>query len=287
MLVRQMLEIYDLLDTPQASGEAVAALLRERGAQDVTVTVVGGNQGTTDCVKVVIPGRHGKSTGGDAPTLGIVGRLGGIGARPEMIGQVSDGDGALAALTVALKLAEMHHNDDILEGDVIIGTHVCPDAPTIPHEPVPFMDSPIDMAAMNEQEVDARMDAVLSIDTTKGNRIINVNGFAISPTVLKGAILPVSNDVLDIMTRTTGRMPQVFALSQQDITPYGNDLYHAQQHSATGHGHSGTGDWRCHHRGTGGCRLCHRGHSWWRCRGSGSILAGGGEILHLWGMRVL
>ena len=47
MLVRQMLEIYDLLDTPQASGEAVAALLRERGAQDVTVTVVGGNQGTT------------------------------------------------------------------------------------------------------------------------------------------------------------------------------------------------------------------------------------------------
>ena len=77
---------------------------------------------------------------------------GGIGARPEMIGQVSDGDGALAALTVALKLAEMHHNDDILEGDVIIGTHVCPDAPTIPHEPVPFMDSPIDMAAMNEQE---------------------------------------------------------------------------------------------------------------------------------------
>ena len=120
MLVRQMLEIYDLLDTPQASGEAVAALLRERGAQDVTVTVVGGNQGTTDCVKVVIPGRHGKSTGGDAPTLGIVGRLGGIGARPEMIGQVSDGDGALAALTVALKLAEMHHNDDILEGDVII-----------------------------------------------------------------------------------------------------------------------------------------------------------------------
>ena len=127
MLVRQMLEIYDLLDTPQASGEAVAALLRERGAQDVTVTVVGGNQGTTDCVKVVIPGRHGKSTGGDAPTLGIVGRLGGIGARPEMIGQVSDGDGALAALTVALKLAEMHHNDDILEGDVIIGTDVEPE----------------------------------------------------------------------------------------------------------------------------------------------------------------
>ncbi|MBT1170576.1 DUF1177 domain-containing protein [Bifidobacterium sp. SO4] len=226
MLLRQMLEIYDLLDTPQANGDAVASLLRERGADDVTLHTISTDRGSTDCIKIIIPGRTGKTVGGGSPTLGIVGRLGGIGARPGLIGQVSDGDGALAALTVALKLAEMHRNGDVLDGDVIIGTHVCPDAPTIPHEPVPFMDSPIDMATMNEQEVDERMDAVLSIDTTKGNRIINVNGFAISPTVLKGAILPVSNDVLDIMTRTTGHMPQVFALSQQDITPYGNDLYH-------------------------------------------------------------
>lgn len=226
MLFRQMLEIYDLLDTPHASGAAVESLLRERGAQDVSVHAIGTDRGTTDCIKIVIPGRNGRTAGGDAPTLGIVGRLGGIGARPSAIGQVSDGDGALAALTAALKLSEMHHNGDVLEGDVIIGTHVCPDAPTVPHDPVPFMDSPIDMATMNEQEVDERMDALLSIDTTKGNRIINVNGFAISPTVLRGAILPVSDDVMDIMTRTTGRMPQVFALSQQDITPYGNDLYH-------------------------------------------------------------
>ena len=31
---------------------------------------------------------------------------------------------------------------------------------------------------------------------------------------------------MDVMTRVTGKMPQVFALSQQDITPYGNDLHH-------------------------------------------------------------
>ncbi|MGO0916215.1 DUF1177 family protein, partial [Clostridioides difficile] len=42
-----------------------------------------------------IPGKNGKLKGGDAPTLGILGRLGGIGARPEVIGFVSDGDGAL------------------------------------------------------------------------------------------------------------------------------------------------------------------------------------------------
>ena len=226
MLLRQMLDIYYLIDKPQASGNEVADFLRERGATDVVVERVSGERGGTDCIKVLVPGSNGKSSGGSAPTLGIVGRLGGLGARPEMIGAVSDGDGAVAALTAALKLTEMHANGDVLEGDVIVATHICPDAPTLPHEPVPFMDSPIDMATMNRMEVDERMDAIVSIDTTKGNRIINVNGIAISPTTKQGYILSVSNDLMDVMTRVTGKMPQVFALSQQDITPYGNDLYH-------------------------------------------------------------
>ena len=59
-----------------------------------------------------------------------------------------------------------------------------------------------------------------------GNRIINHRGFAISPTVKEGYILRVSEDLLDVMISTTGRLPHVFALSQQDITPYGNGLYH-------------------------------------------------------------
>ena len=226
MLLRQMLDVYDLIDKPQASGNETADFLRAHGATDVTVERVSGERGGTDCIKVLIPGSNGKSSGGTTPTLGIVGRLGGLGARPEMIGAVSDGDGAVAALTAALKLVEMHENGDVLEGDVIVATHICPDAPTLPHEPVPFMDSPIDMETMNRMDVDERMDAIVSIDTTKGNRIINLNGIAISPTVMQGYILSVSNDLMDVMTRVTGKMPEVFALSQQDITPYGNDLYH-------------------------------------------------------------
>ena len=35
-----------------------------------------------------------------------------------------------------------------------------------------------------------------------------------------------SDDLLDLMQITTGKYPQVFALSMQDITPYGNDVYH-------------------------------------------------------------
>ena len=68
--------------------------------------------------------------------------------------------------------------------------------------------------------------AILSIDTTKGNRIANERGFFISPTVKEGYILRVSERLLDLMEITTGRRPKVFALTQQDITPYGNDLFH-------------------------------------------------------------
>ena len=81
------------------------------------------------------------------------------------------------------------------------------------------MDSPVDMATMNKYEVDPAMDAILSVDTTKGNRIINHRGFAISPTVKEGYILRVSEDLLDVMSITTGRLPVVFAITTQDITP--------------------------------------------------------------------
>ena len=98
--------------------------------------------------------------------------------------------------------------------------------PTAPHKPVPFMGSPVNMAQVNQEEVSPELDAILSVDTTKGNRIINTRGFAISPTVKDGYILRVSEDLLDIMKITTGKLPQVFALTMQDITPYGNQIYH-------------------------------------------------------------
>ena len=72
------------------------------------------------------------------------------------------------------------------------------------------MGSPIDMETNNEKEVDPRMDAILSIDTTKGNKVININGFAISPTIKSGYILEVSDSLLDVMTRVTGKL-QLFS----------------------------------------------------------------------------
>ncbi|MED4039645.1 DUF1177 domain-containing protein [Niallia taxi] len=226
MVLKQTLLALETLDSAYVTGEIVKELFSEYPNVEVTVTTVTGEKGSTDFIKILVPGTNGKTNGGTVPTFGIIGRLGGIGARPSRIGLVSDADGAIAAIASALKLADMQVKGDHLQGDVIITTHICPDAPTRPHEPVDFMDSPVDILTMNKHEVTADMDAILSIDTTKGNRVINHKGIAISPTVKEGYILRVSEDLLRIMEMTTGQFAVTFPITVQDITPYGNGLYH-------------------------------------------------------------
>jgi hypothetical protein len=226
VILRQTLDLLDLLDRPDAGGERVRGYLERLGPAEVHVTRLEGAEGGTDHVRVRIAGRRGRLAGGDAPTLGIIGRLGGSGARPAAIGHVSDGDGALAALAAAAKLSEMAAAGDALAGDVVVTTHVCPDAPVRPHHPVPLMGSPVESAVMNAHEVLPEMEAVLSIDTSRGNRVLNERGVAITATVVQGWILRVSDDLLDTLSWVTGERPRVLPITMQDITPYGNDVYH-------------------------------------------------------------
>lgn len=227
MSFKHLIELYEILDNKFVTGNDVKQYIEAINTDiNVEVQTVEGKSGSTDFVKTIIPGTNGKSSGGNAPTLGVIGRLGGIGARPERKGFVSDGDGALAAVTVAAKLADMQKKGDQLAGDIIVTTHICPTAPTLPHDPVPFMDSPVDILTMNQYEVTEEMDAILSIDTTKGNMICNHRGFAITPTVKEGYILKVSNDLLHLYTQAVGIPPVTLPITTQDITPYGNDVYH-------------------------------------------------------------
>jgi len=136
-MLKQVIEVMELIDDASVSGDKVKAFFAERGLGDVSTLTVKGEQGSTDFIKILVRGREGKAVGGDALTLGVIGRLGGLGVRPEMIGMVSDADGAATALAVALKLADMRVKGDVLDGDVIISTHICPNAPTEPHDPVP------------------------------------------------------------------------------------------------------------------------------------------------------
>ncbi|TFG14864.1 DUF1177 domain-containing protein [Candidatus Thorarchaeota archaeon] len=224
--MKQIIEIMDLIDHPEIDGEAVKEFLVPFGVENIDITRLEGDKGKTDVVKVLIPGKNGGESGGDAPTLGIVGQLGGIGARPEVLGLVSDADGAIVALADAMKLATSAKRGDVLEGDVIVTTHVAPDAPTLPHDPVPFMISPVPIMDVLSELVDDRMDAILSVDATKGNRVIKTEGFAITPTVKDGWILKVSDDIINIYERVTGKAAAVAPITMQDITPYGNDVYH-------------------------------------------------------------
>jgi len=260
MSFKQVIEVYELLDSPVIKGEEIKEFFLKRGIDESEIETrkIKEDKGETEFVKITIGGKEGKLKGekegrleggkgekegrskgekegksnagrsntDHAPTLGIIGRLGGIGARPHKIGLVSDADGAITALAAAAKIAVMRKKGDILKGDVVIATHLCPSSPIIPHEPVPFMGSPVSIETMNKYEVDERMEAILSIDTTKGNRVINCKGFAISPTLKDGYILRVSEDLLDIMQIVTGKLPVVFPITTQDITPYGNEIYH-------------------------------------------------------------
>lgn len=220
-MLKEIQETMDLLDRARVTGEDAQRLLSDAGVEDVEVQTVEGKQGSTDFITAHVPGNK-----DGAPTLGIIGRLGGVGARPNKIGLVSDADGAIVALACAAKLGKMAARGDRLPGDVIISTHICPRSPIIPHEPTPFMDSPVDMAQMNLYEVNPGMDAILSIDTTKGNWVVNQPGFAITPTVKEGYILRVSDHLLDIMRIVLNAPPVVLPITTQDITPYGNNIYH-------------------------------------------------------------
>jgi len=224
--LRHVLEVIDLLDDPNVTGEKVKKFLTERGVEDIQVSEVRGDKGKTDFLKIRIPGQRGKSQNGDAPTLGIIGRLGGVGARPELVGMVSDADGAIVALAAALKIAEMRSRGDELEGDVVITTHICPSAPTMPHKPVPMMSSPVDIFELLKLEVDPEMDAILSVDATKANLVINYTGFSITPVVKEGWILKVSEDLINIYVRVTGEPARIVPITLQDILPFSTKVYH-------------------------------------------------------------
>jgi hypothetical protein len=205
-MLKNVLDIYEVLDNPDVTGKDMAGLFSRAEVETVT------GEKATDFVRIEF--------GSGSPTLGIIGQLGGIGAE-ERKGLVSDAEGALTVLACALQLEKVS-----MEGTVIVTTHICPRAPIIPHELVDFMGSPLPVGVMMEHLTDKRMDAVLSVDTTRGNRIINYRGFALSPTVKEGWILRVSEDLLSIQERVTGRLPVVFPITMQDITPYSSEVYH-------------------------------------------------------------
>lgn len=236
--------MYELLGDHDVNGEKVVSLLQSLNAPGATIgyTPVSyeapeDTSQKCDFIKVVLKGRSGKLAGGSAPTMGIIGRLGAQQAQPHRIGIVSDADGSIVALASAMKLLDLAAKGAQLEGDVIITTHVATHVSITPHDPVDFMGMPVSSDTMNKYEVDPAMDAILSVDTSKGNSIVKHRGIAISPTAKQGYLLRVAPDLVRLLEFATGEPAKTFPVTTQDITPYDNGVYHfnsiMQPHVAT------------------------------------------------------
>lgn len=244
MSLNYISQVYDLLDTPQVDGAKMAELLHSVGGEYANIQVTSIPYEAPEdpsqlChfIKVTLQGTEGKISGGSYPTLGIIGRLGAQQAQPDRMGLVSDADGSIVAFASAMKLLDMATKGNRLKGDVIIASHIATHVSITPHDPVDFMGMPVSSSTMNTYEVDEQMDAILSIDTSKGNSIIKHRGIAISPTAKQGYILRVSPDLVRLLEYATGDVAKTFPITTQDISPYDNGVYHfnsiMQPHVAT------------------------------------------------------
>ena len=86
-----------------------------------------------------------------------------------------------------------------------------------------FMRKPVPMQVITDVELSP-------VSMEEMEKRPGIVGYIVKEDVYKrqkeGYILRTSEDLLDLMQITTGRLPYVFPLATQDITPYGNDLHH-------------------------------------------------------------
>lgn len=233
MAMSQVSKIYDMMGLPHIKGQDFVDLFEAVKAPNAEISLTSipyeepeDTSKYCDFIKIKIKGVEGKSVGGKYPTMGLIGRLGAQQAQPHRIGIVSDADGSIVVLASALELLQFNAAGGNLQGDVIITTHIATHVSITPHDPVDFMGVPVSSETMNKYEVDSEMDAVLSVDTSKGNSIIKHRGIAISPTAKEGYILRVSPDLVSILECAIGEPAHTFPITIQDITPYENDFYH-------------------------------------------------------------
>ena len=60
MLIKQVMEIFELLDSASASGDVIRAYMESKGAKNVTVRRVEQDGRGTDFISIIIPGKNGK-----------------------------------------------------------------------------------------------------------------------------------------------------------------------------------------------------------------------------------
>lgn len=225
-MTKEIHTAYEMLSRHDVSGETIAEMLRDLGLSNVSVRRVETGSSFTDFIRICIPGSAGKSKGMNAPTLGVVGRLSGIKLENQPLALISDADGAIAALALAIRLAPLSNTKSAPLGDVIISTQIALSSFSKIHEPAALATSAVDTETACRYEYDPDMDALLSITVCRATRWVNSNGLAVTPTVQYGLVLPPDEDLLNILETVSSCQPVVFPVTTYDITPESNGLYH-------------------------------------------------------------
>lgn len=139
---------------------------------------------------------------------------------------VSDADGAIVSLTTLLELLNLREKGIELKVDVSFVTNLSMIAKLIPHAPFKFMVPSVGLDDALKVEVDPQATTVLSIDSTKGNRLAKYDDFALTHVIKDGYILKLSDEVIDIYNKVTEHEIYMIPLTSGDLTPLDFNVYH-------------------------------------------------------------
>ncbi|MEJ2776244.1 DUF1177 domain-containing protein [Sulfolobus sp. SCGC AB-777_L09] len=164
--------------------------------------------------------------GGGKDRIEILGRLGAIQMQGINKGVVSDADGAIITLAVLFELLNLREKGIEFDIDVSLITNISLKAKLIPHKPFDFMVPLVGLDEALKEEVDPKASLILSIDSTKGNRLAKFDDFALTHVIKDGYILKLSDEVIDIYNRVTGHEIYLIPLTTGDLTPLDFNVYH-------------------------------------------------------------
>ena len=76
MALKQVLEVFDLLETPTINEAEVRNFFINKGSEETEIDIqkIKERKGETNFIKIHIKGIEGQSEGGESPTIGIIGR---------------------------------------------------------------------------------------------------------------------------------------------------------------------------------------------------------------------
>ncbi|ACP35317.1 protein of unknown function DUF1177 [Sulfolobus islandicus Y.G.57.14] len=212
MMLKKLLEVIDILES-----EDPLQKIKEKLEGKVKYEEV--KAGEVTFIKALYEG-------GGKDKVEILGRLGAIQMVGVNKGLVSDADGAIVSLTTLLELLNLREKGIELDLNVLFVTNLSVKAKLIPHKPFDFMVPLLGLDEALKVEVDPSASFVVSIDSTKGNRIAKFDDFAITHVVKDGYILKLHDNVIDIYNKVTGHEIYMVPLTTGDLTPLDYNVYH-------------------------------------------------------------